>query len=210
MSDSHGNRSDKRERLIHSAQLLVHRQGVQKTTLAQVAANAQVPVGNVYYYFKTKDELVAAVIATYDDEMRAMLAMFERRPEPADRLKALAHHWADMGELSARYGCPMGSLCSELDKADGGLDREAARILGVVVDWAEEQFRQMGQREPRELAIALFSSVQGSALLANTFRDPDIVVRQARRLEDWIDSMTLMAVGGDDPAQRAGEFKSPV
>ena len=119
-----------------------------------------------------------------------MLAMLERRPEPADRLKALAHHWADMGELSARYGCPIGSLCSELDKADGGLDREAGRTLGIVVDWAEEQFRQMGQREPRDLAIALFSSVQGSALLANTFRDPDIVVRQARRLEDWIDSLT--------------------
>ena len=190
MSDSRGNRSNKRERLIQSAQLLVHQQGVQKTTLAQVAVNAQVPVGNVYYYFKTKDELVAAVIGTYEDEMRAMLALLERRPEPADRLKALAHHWADMGELSARYGCPMGSLCSELDKADGGLDREAARIMGIVVDWAEEQFRQMGQREPRDLAIALFSSVQGSALLANTFRDPDIVVRQARRLEGWIDSMT--------------------
>ena len=189
MSDSLGNRGGKRERLIQSAQLLVHQQGVQRTTLAQVAANAQVPVGNVYYYFRTKDELVAAVIATYDDEMRAMLAMLERRPEPADRLKALTRHWADMGEISARYGCPMGSLCSELDKADGALDRDAERIMAIVVDWAEEQFRQMGQREPRDLAIALFSSVQGSALLANTFRDPGIVVRQARRLEDWIDSM---------------------
>jgi hypothetical protein len=30
--------------------------------------------------------------------------------------------------------------------------------------------------------------MQGSALLANTFRDADIMARQARYLEKWIDS----------------------
>ena len=50
----------KHERLIASARALLHEQGVQRTTLAEVAERAQVPPGNVYYYFKTKDELVAA------------------------------------------------------------------------------------------------------------------------------------------------------
>ena len=53
----------KRERLVAGAREVIHQQGVEKTTIADIARAADVPVGNVYYYFKTKDELVAAAIA---------------------------------------------------------------------------------------------------------------------------------------------------
>lgn len=189
MSDSGGDQGDRRERLIQSAQLLVHRQGVQRTTLADIAESAQVPVGNVYYYFKTKDELVGAAIDRRADEVRALLATLERRRGPASRLKALVRSWVGMREVVARYGCPLGSLCSELDKDEGGLDRDGAKLIGLVVDWAEEQFRQWGKRDARDHAITLFAGVQGAALLANTFRDPELITRQARHLERWIDSL---------------------
>ena len=58
----------KRERLVESARALIHEQGVHPTTLAEVAKRADVPAGNVYYYFKTKDELVAAVLDGYAQE----------------------------------------------------------------------------------------------------------------------------------------------
>src|SRR6516165_3905370 len=48
----------KRDRLIAAAVLLLHRHGVERTTLADIAKAADVPVGNVYYYFKTKDEVI--------------------------------------------------------------------------------------------------------------------------------------------------------
>ena len=83
----------------------------------------------------------------------------------------------------------MGSLCSELDKLDGGLDREAAAVLRTIIDWAEEQFRQLGRRDARDLAMSLFAGVQGGALLANAFRDPAILTRQVRHLERWIDTL---------------------
>src|SRR5713226_6092365 len=55
-------KTDKRSRLIQTAAKLAYRQGFRKTTLADIAEEAQVPLGNVYYYFKTKDELAAAVV----------------------------------------------------------------------------------------------------------------------------------------------------
>jgi hypothetical protein len=48
----------------------------------------------------------------------------------------------------------------------------------------------MGRRDAHELALTLFAGVQGAALLANTFRDPEIMARQVRHLERWIDSLT--------------------
>jgi TetR/AcrR family transcriptional repressor of nem operon len=95
-----------------------------------------------------------------------------------------------MRDTIARHGCPMGTICAELDKADAGRDREAAAVMALIVDWAEGQFRQLGRRDARDLAIALFAGIQGAALLANTFRDPTILTRQGRHLERWIDTLT--------------------
>ena len=183
-------RGGKRERLVTGASELLHRQGVEQTTLAEIAQAASVPPGNVYYYFKTKDELVQAVIDSWADRFRALLASLEGRRSPTARLKALARSWVEQRELIARYGCPLGTLCSELDKREDGLDREAANVFGIVIDWAEGQFRQMGRRDAHELAITLLAGVQGAALLANTFRDPEIMTRQIRQLERWIDSLS--------------------
>ena len=128
-----------------SAGDLLHRQGVAATTLAQVAEAADVPAGNVYYYFKTKDDLVRAVLDSRTEQVHAMLGSLQARRSPAARLKALAHQWVAMRELVARHGCPFGTLAAELDRREDGLDREAAKPIGLILDWAEDQFRQTGQ-----------------------------------------------------------------
>jgi AcrR family transcriptional regulator len=169
--------------------VLFHEQGVQRTTLAEVAERAEVPLGNVYYYFKTKDELVGAVLGRYAEQATALIDSFERHRTPQARLKALVRSWVDIRETIARHGCPIGTICAELDKSVGGLDNEAATVFALIVDWAEGQFRQLGKRDARDLAYALLAGVQGAALLANTFREPEILRRQARYLERWIDSL---------------------
>ena len=179
----------KRERLVTSARGLLHRQGVERTTIAEVADAAGVPPGNVYYYFKTKDELVEAAIDAHVADSEAMLASLERHRTPQARLKALVRALTEQRAVVARYGCPHGSLCQELDKRDDGLRETAGRLMALPLDWAEQQFRLMGRRDARDLAVALVASYQGISLLASTFRDGDLMLREARRLERWIDSL---------------------
>ena len=62
-------------------------------------------------------------------------------------------------------------------------------MLRLPIDWAEQQFRLMGRRDARDLAVAMIASYEGIALLTNTFRDPDLMTREERRLERWIDSL---------------------
>ena len=182
-------RRGKRERLVASAGDLLHRQCAFATTLAQVAEAAGVPPGNVYYYFKTKDDLIRAVIDARCDQVRAMLASLQARRSPAARLKALAQQWVQMADVVARYGCPFGTLTTELDRRDDGLDQEAAKPIGLIIDWAEDQFRHLSRRDARELAVHLLAGVQGAALLTNAFRDPRLMTGQVRHLEHWIDSL---------------------
>src|ERR687887_394281 len=78
MTNSVTRTAGKRDRLVESATALFHEQGVQRTTLAEVAERAEVPLGNVYYYFKTKDELVGAVLAGYQEQAATLIDTFER------------------------------------------------------------------------------------------------------------------------------------
>ena len=190
MTDSDtGERPGKRERLVASAADLLHRHGVERTTLAAIAHAADVPQGNVYYYFKTRDDLVRAVIDSRAESIRSLLASCDRRSTPRARLKGLAHSWAQAADLVANHGCPLGSLCTELNKQGGQLAEDGAQLFRIILDWAESQFREMGRKDAPELATTLFAGVQGASMLADTLGDPKILSREVRRLERWIDSL---------------------
>jgi TetR/AcrR family transcriptional regulator, transcriptional repressor for nem operon len=182
-------RSHKRELLVTSATDLMHRHGVLATTLADVAQASGVPLGGVYYYFKTKDDLIRAVLDTRATQIQAMVNNLDALPTPATRLKALVHSWAQTPEVINRHGCPVGSLAAELDKREDGLATEAANLIELILGWAQRQFQQMGRPDDRDLAITLFARVQGAALLTMALRDPQIMTSQARHIQDWIDSL---------------------
>ncbi|MBF6170371.1 TetR/AcrR family transcriptional regulator [Nocardia blacklockiae] len=192
MTDSGGRtatRGGKRERLVAAAARVFHERGVEKTTIADIATVAEVPVGNVYYYFKTKDQLVQAAIGAQDAYLHEMIGELERLDAPAERLKALVRGWVDQRDVAARFGCPTGTLAAELDKRRDGLDAELAVVVRRLIDWVRVQFEAMGRADAAELAVALVASYQGISLLTNTFRDPELMAAEGRRLERWIDGL---------------------
>jgi len=185
-----GARPGKRERLVAAAADLLYRQGVEKTTLADIAQAAEVPLGNVYYYFKTKDAIVHAVVDAHVQGIEETLATIDRRyRSPKSRLKALFRTLADQHDVIAQFGCPHGTLCSELEKGAGDDDHAATRLVEIPVAWAEEQFRAMGRHDARELAVEFIASYQGTAVLTHALRQPALLSHETRRHEHWIDSL---------------------
>jgi TetR/AcrR family transcriptional regulator, transcriptional repressor for nem operon len=183
--------SDKRRRLTAAAARVLHEQGVERTTIADIAAAAEVPTGNVYYYFKTKDELVQAALAEHTNHLAELTTRLDQLPDPIHRLKGLITTWIDQRDVAARFGCPTGTLAVELGKrADGTLDVEAAGVIRQLLDWVEEQFHQLGRPDAADLAITLLAGYQGMSLLANALRDPDIMTREGGRLTCWLDTLT--------------------
>jgi TetR/AcrR family transcriptional regulator, transcriptional repressor for nem operon len=171
---------------------VLYEHGVEKTTLADIAAAADVPLGNVYYYFKTKDALVSAVIESYQDSYGEISAELEQQEGPAARLKELVRFLMSRRDRLATYGCPIGSLSSELGKREDALRPGAGSILAALIDWAERQFQAMGRQDARELAVALIAAYEGVALLAATLRDPGLISTEGDRLNRWIDSLDEM------------------
>jgi len=185
-----GPRPAKRERLVAAATQLLHQHGIERTTLADIAKAADVPAGNVYYYFKTKDDVIAAVIEAHAQQIRTTLAAIDAQHQsPRSRLKAFVREFTSQSELVAQYGCPLGGLCSEIGKRVRPADFAVAGLMRLLIDWAETQFRSLGRRDAHDLALDLLAAYEGSALLASTFADPGLLSGAARRLNRWLDAL---------------------
>lgn len=178
--------SDKRERLIRAGRELIHRQGFGRTTLADISQASGVPLGNVYYYFHTKEELLEAVADELSDDFRLRAARFERDPDPKARLLAFLDSVIEARRVFVERGCPVGSLCQELNKLTSGGRDKVNQALILRAQWASEQFRMMGRTDAQELGIWLIASVQGVILMANALRDPGLITRQVTQLKAWL------------------------
>src|ERR1700757_597875 len=178
---------NKRTRLVETATKLAYGRGFRETSLADIAEAARVPVANVYYYFKTKEELAEAVVERRLEEFRADRAEWNRLSSPKERLLAFVGSVQANREQLARGGCALGGLCTELRKEGGALAKKSAALFNEPLRWLGEEFRAVGhEKDSRELAVHLFSAFQGMAAGALGTNDPEVVGVEAKRRKNMI------------------------
>src|SRR6267154_2150276 len=117
---------DKRSQLVSAAVSLAYQNGFGKTSLADIAQEAKVPLGNVYYYFKTKEAIGEAIVEQRLQEFEALRRAWDEASSPKERLCACVQAVLANKDILASGGCPVGTLCSELHKEDGALARKAS------------------------------------------------------------------------------------
>lgn len=182
-------RNDKRVRLVEAARTLFHRQGVNVTTLANIASLANVPLGNVYYYFQSKDAIIKAVIELRKKQVHDTLSAIQTQTtDPRERLVALLNLDHETLQDAVEYGDSLGGLCQELSKESSEIASSAASIMEDVINWCAQQFEGMGKTvdHAKQYALSLISNIQGSRLLGLTFKNPDYITRQQEYLIQWI------------------------
>ena len=181
--------TDKRERLIQTAVTLVHQQGFHQTTLADIAQQAQVHLGTVYYFFKTKEAIGEALVEHYLRTYREACQQWYSDSDPKVRLQAFIQRMLGEAHRLAQNGCPIGTLCAELHKQGGPLAQQASGIFNELLTWLTTQFRALGKEEHSEdLAVHLLSAVEGAILLTQSFHSSGYIEREAEQLTQWIRS----------------------
>ena len=184
-------RNDKRDRLVAAADTLFHQQGVSNTTLANIATLADVPLGNVYYYFKSKDSIILAVVERRKRELSSLFSEWSNYPDVKSRLKALVQHVGSFAEESAKFGDALGSLCQELGKVGGSIAQATSQLMREILHFCEQQFKALGKsdEESTKLALNFLACLQGISLMTLTFKDPNILVKQGQFLDQWIEAV---------------------
>jgi AcrR family transcriptional regulator len=80
-------REKTRARLLEAAKRVMAGKGVEATTIAEIAAAADVAPGTFYNYFTTREEILDAVAASLVEEFRRVMAAIQHTvDDPAERI----------------------------------------------------------------------------------------------------------------------------
>lgn len=187
-----------RDQIVDAADQLFYRQGYEHTSFSDIADAVQISRGNFYYHFKTKDEILDAVINVRLANTQTMLAQWELEGEqPADRIRSFINILIGNRAKIQRYGCPVGTLCTELAKLNHASRAEANKLFSLFRTWLRRQFTLLGRKaDADELAMHLLARSQGVATLANAFHDETFIKQEVQHMCNWVSSLTETAARG--------------
>ena len=189
-----------RDQIIEAADSLFYRRGYEHTSFADIADVVRISRGNFYYHFKTKDEILDAVIDVRLAKTRSMLDRWEiDGKNPVDRIRSFIEILIANRADIKRFGCPVGTLCTELAKLNHGAQAEAKEIFALFRIWLRRQFTLLGREADADaLAMHLLARSQGVATLASAFRDETFIREEVRQMHDWLSSCTQGAASKPD------------
>lgn len=184
------NRKSTREQIVDAADMLFYRQGFDNTSFADIAGDVHISRGNFYHHFKTKDDILDSVIGRRLENTRKMLAAWESEShDPAERIRSFINILIVNRAKIKRYGCPVGTLSSELAKLNHAARGDAGKLFTLFRTWLTEQFRALGRTHDADaLAMHLLARSQGVATLANAFHDEKFIRAEVRNMCDWLDA----------------------
>ncbi len=180
-----------RQNIITAADRLFYSQGFEHTSFSDVADAVGISRGNFYYHFKTKDEILHAVIQTRLEDRQNLLDQWELDSDSAkDRILSFINILIANQTKIKKYGCPVGTLCTELEKLDHPMRSNAKALFTLFRIWLRKQFKLLGCKSNSDtLALRVLAHSQGVATLANTFHDEKFIRSEVEHITDWLGSI---------------------
>jgi len=197
--------TDTRQQIVAAADQLFYEHGFEATSFADIAKSVDLSRGNFYYHFRTKDEILGAVIALRLANTQAMLNAWEEgAAEPAERIRSFVHILITNRAKIMAYGCPVGTLCNELAKLDHVSKDDAAKLFTLFRKWLAHQFTALGREDDADaLAMHILMRSQGVATLATALRDEDFIRREVEAMEAWLEAQHPEHSPRPQPASRS-------
>ena len=180
-----------RTQIVEAADRLFYERGFAATSFADIAAEVQISRGNFYHHFKTKDDILAAVIGHRLDQRGDLLGSWQSElDDPKARIGAFIDILVMNQARIMRHGCPVGTLCNELARLGHPAEGAATGLFTLFRVWLVRQFDLLGAATNSDvLALHLLARSQGIAAIANAYRDETFVRHEVELLHAWLDAV---------------------
>ena len=182
-----------RAAIIEAAKDLFYHQGYHVTSYGDLAEVINCGKGKIHYYFNSKDDMLKAVIANRIDGIRELLEEWSLNCGTAyDCIERFITMLDRNAEDLSKYGCPMGTLNTELGKQDEELQRHARQMFDLFQRWLAARFRSILPQEQADLhAEELMIMAQGASLFAHSRKDPALISRETAKMRQWLHHVCL-------------------
>jgi len=177
--------------IVECAGRLFYEHGYEGTSFSDIVEASGLFRGNIYHYFKTKDEILRAVIDAHLGVYREMLVNWDAENEDAKvRLLAFIDMITGRKAELVEFGCPIGSLNTELAKDRRDLQQAARALFELFRNWLTACFKRLGKgAESESLALHLLGRAQGVAVISHVYRDAKLLRHEIKILRDWINQL---------------------
>ncbi len=179
-----------RELIVDTADRLFYERGYEHTSFRGIAREAGVPSGNFYHYFKAKEDILQAVINRRVEMIQRQLDDWQAEfPTPLTRLKRFVQIARNSQQGAIQYGCPVGTLTSELGK-ERTHNVQPSVMFDVFINWLEQQFLALGFKEQsRNHARRLLAYLQGVIVVSHAYHDEEFLHQEADVLDEWLEQL---------------------
>ena len=179
-----------RERIIEAANRLFYTKGFNQTSVSDVADSVGITKGNLHYHFKSKEELLEAIINFRKTSINEMLEQWnDEFPEAKAKLKRFVQMLLNEEKDIIRYGCPMGSLNAELGKFQPTLQANSKEMFDLFQHWLEVVFKQLDSKKSKARSRHLLAMGQGASMMSYVYSDAKILKDECRLMNEWIDAL---------------------
>ncbi|RKF07490.1 TetR/AcrR family transcriptional regulator [Oceaniradius stylonematis] len=176
----------RREALVQAAAERFWTRGYAGSSIAQVAAAAGVPLGNVYYYHKTKADLAMAVADLFVGQTEALIdEVSAESDDPRGRLKALVGRLRASQAPRLAHGCPIAAACRDFRDEAPEAARRAAESFSILTGFIAAELGRTGMRPALALARAraIVCDWQGGIALGHALGEPPVLAEAFLRME---------------------------
>jgi len=185
-------RAEKREHLIDVAASLFNKLGYHAVGIDLVVAEAGIAKTTLYRHFKSKEELIVAVLKRVDAEYRdKMRATVEASGKPNGKKLLATFNFLEAWFKDENFhGCPFISAAGEFGDQPSAVFQEAAMHKRLIIAYLEELARADGLRNPQRLAEEINLLHEGATAVAHITGDPtaatkakEVAVRLVRQAQ---------------------------
>jgi len=149
-----------RDRLVQSALYLFWLQGYTATGVAQILERANAKAGSFYYFFKTKEELLLAVLDLYVQSLQPVVVqpVLSEIEDPLGRVFGILEFYRrNLIATGCTYGCPIGRLALEIPEEQTRIHKRLADNFDGWTAAVEKCLQDASHRFPQNTNLKTLS-----------------------------------------------------
>jgi len=186
-----------RERLVQAARNLFLTRGYEATGIAEILRESGANSGSLYYFFKTKEDLLLAVLDWYVANLHAQVVdpVFARMTEPIERVLGILGGYRVMLTTSdCRKGCPIGNLALEMSEKSEAVREKIALNFENWRTVIRQCLIEAGDRlpddiDPDKLSSFILTVMEGAIMQARAHRRLEPFDASVAMLTDYIERL---------------------
>ncbi len=174
-----------RDQILEVAGRLIHTRGFHNTSVEHILRESGIGKGNLYYYFKSKDELGYAALDRVLERIQeeVLERLFAGDTDPWAQIERFLDYPLEQVQRQGGIGgCPLGNLALEMSDIHEGFRTRLSQAFGLMRSEIEGTLRRADDRGtlregadiPR-LALFIVAAFEGAFMMGKLHRSAELV-----------------------------------